>query len=221
MMSALRYLTAHCWPGKIHLLFCVKTPDDIIFHDEIQRLERQFENVHTYISVTQPGDGSWTGPTGRLTAEVIKSVVPDIAAYAVHICGPQAMMDASKAALLSLAVPEVKIKTEAFGTDAKRSRASAPEEMDSSKAVAYNVQFSRSNQTVAITSNQTVLDAADAAGVSIDQSCLAGTCGTCIVKLASGEVDMAVDDALEPQEKSAGYILACQAKPKSNVTIDA
>ena len=66
-----------------------------------------------------------------------------------------------------------------------------------------------------------MLDAADAVGVSIDQSCLVGTCGTCIVKLASGEVDMAVEDALEPQEKAAGYILACQAKPKSNVSVDA
>ena len=221
MMSALRYLTAHCWPGDIHLLFCVKTPDDIIFHEEIERITAQFDNVQTHISVTQPGDTGWAGPTGRLTAEVIRSVVPDIARYPVHICGPQAMMDASKAALLSLGVPETEIKTEAFGTDAKRALASAPPPVPSAEAATFDVRFTRSEKSAAITANQTVLDAADAVGVSIDQSCLAGTCGTCIVKLASGEVEMAIEDALEPQEKAAGYILACQAKPKTNVSVDA
>lgn len=221
MMSALRYLTAHCWPGQIHFLFCVKTPADIIFHDEIERLSTQFENVHVHISVTQPGDSDWSGPTGRLTAEVIQSVVPDIAQYPVHICGPQAMMDASKAALLTLGVAAPAIKTEAFGTDAKRALASAPPPAPGADAATFDVRFTRSEQSATIAASQTVLDAADAVGVSIDQSCLAGTCGTCIVKLASGEVDMAVEDALEPQEKAAGYILACQAKPKSNVSVDA
>lgn len=221
MMSALRYLTAHCWPGKIYLLFGVKTPDDIIFRDEIERLAAQFDNVRAHISVSRASETGWQGPTGRLTADVIQSVVPDIATYPVHICGPQAMMDASKEALLTLGVPETAIKTEAFGTDIKREKACAPACKPSADAAKFDVRFTRSEQTAAISSNQTVLDAAEAVGVSIDQSCLAGTCGACIVKLASGDVEMAVDDALELEEKADGYILACQAKPKNNISVDA
>ena len=223
MMSALRYLTAHCWPGRIHLLFFVKTPDDIIFREEIERLEVQFDNVNTHISVTQPGETGWKGATGRVSAEMILSVVPDIASYPVHICGPQAMMDAAKAELQSLGVPTTAIKTEAFGTEIKSERVGALARTPAAAAAAgqFEVQFTLAERTAKITADQIVLDAADDAGVSIDRSCLAGTCGACIVKLSSGEVSMAVEDALEPDEKAAGYILACQAKPKSNISVDA
>jgi hypothetical protein len=40
------------------------------------------------------------------------------------------------------------------------------------------------------------------------------------VKLISGSVSMAVQDALSEQEKTDGYILACQAKIGADVTVD-
>ena len=40
--------------------------------------------------------------------------------------------------------------------------------------------------------------------------------------LISGEVKMDVEDALEPQDKAAGIILGCQARPTtSNVVVEA
>ena len=39
--------------------------------------------------------------------------------------------------------------------------------------------------------------------------------------MTSGEVEMAVEDALDPDDKADGIILACQAKAKSEVTVDA
>jgi ring-1,2-phenylacetyl-CoA epoxidase subunit PaaE len=41
-------------------------------------------------------------------------------------------------------------------------------------------------------------------------------CSTCRCKLLAGEADMKVNYALEPWELERGYILACQAVPKSD-----
>ena len=41
------------------------------------------------------------------------------------------------------------------------------------------------------------------------------------MKVISGEVVMEVDDALEPGDKAANIILACQARPVSNIVIEA
>ncbi len=39
--------------------------------------------------------------------------------------------------------------------------------------------------------------------------------------MTSGEVDMAVEDSLDVDDKANGIILACQAKPKSAVAVEA
>jgi ferredoxin len=59
---------------------------------------------------------------------------------------------------------------------------------------------------------QTVLEAAEGAGVEIPYACRSGECGVCVTRLISGEVTMAVETGLDPADKAKGYILACQAK---------
>jgi ferredoxin len=39
--------------------------------------------------------------------------------------------------------------------------------------------------------------------------------------MTSGEVEMAVEDGLDPDDKANGIILACQAKPKGDITVEA
>jgi len=68
---------------------------------------------------------------------------------------------------------------------------------------------------VPITATQTLLDAAEAAGVKLDYSCRNGTCGTCRIKLESGTVAMARTDALLKGDVADRLILACQARPIS------
>ena len=57
--------------------------------------------------------------------------------------------------------------------------------------------------------------------IGIEFSCRVGTCGVCKVKMTSGEVEMEVQDALDADDKTNGIILACQAKPKGEVTVEA
>ena len=39
--------------------------------------------------------------------------------------------------------------------------------------------------------------------------------------MSSGEVDMKVQDALDADDKATGIILACQAKPTADVSVEA
>ncbi len=83
------------------------------------------------------------------------------------------------------------------------------------------VEFTKSGKSGALAPDQSVLEAAEAIGVSIDFVCRVGTCGTCVVPLTSGTVTMAVEEGLPADQKAKGIILACQAKSPSALVVEA
>jgi ring-1,2-phenylacetyl-CoA epoxidase subunit PaaE len=60
-----------------------------------------------------------------------------------------------------------------------------------------------------------VVDAALAAGIRVPYSCKGGMCCTCRAKLVEGKAEMTTNYSLEPWEIERGFILTCQAVPKS------
>jgi p-cymene monooxygenase electron transfer component len=70
--------------------------------------------------------------------------------------------------------------------------------------------------------NQTVLESALAQGIAYPHDCTVGTCGSCRSRLISGKVDAITPFGytLSREELAAGYILACQAVPESDLTIE-
>ncbi len=83
------------------------------------------------------------------------------------------------------------------------------------------VTFSLSDRSGPLAAGLTILEAAEAIGVDIDNACRSGTCGSCKVRLKSGSVTMEVEDALSPEEKNVGMILGCQAKSDADVIVEA
>ncbi len=96
----------------------------------------------------------------------------------------------------------------------------------SSAAVAANhcrIRIAGSEQHFDIGSNEVLLPAALALGIDYPHNCRVGTCGSCKTRLVSGRISPMVDFALSPlsnQELRDGYILACQAKVRSDLEID-
>ncbi len=134
------------------------------------------------------------------------------------------MMDAVKQMLADLGVPSERIKTESFGSQEKPAtratvRAAQPEEAPGQPAATLAFQLSAKSTTVQ--EGETVLETGERIGVDMNYSCRVGSCGECSVRLISGEVKMDVEDALEPEDKAAGIILACQARPTSNIVVGA
>jgi ferredoxin-NADP reductase len=215
MMSAARYLNDTNWSGKIYLILSFQAPRDFIFREELAELQARNVNLGVTVTMSRPADEPWSGAVGRIDAALLASAVPDIATRRAHICGPPVMMDAIKAALVGLGVPEAQIKTEAFGSVKRDPTVKG----DASTELAGKVFFQASATTVPVPVGATILDAADEAGVFIDNACRSGTCGSCRIKLVSGSVSMAVEDALTKEDKAESYILACQAKIRGDVEV--
>jgi ferredoxin-NADP reductase len=218
MMSVVRYLTDIAWPKDIHLLLCIRLPEDFIFREELEQLARRNPNLHVTASITRGGSATaWKGRTGRFDAAALRTVVPDIVNRRIHICGPISMMDAVKKALLEIGVPPSSIFTESFGAEQKQAAPSPT----ANGTTGTTITFQASQRSVPLPDGQTILDAAEAASVNIENSCRVGTCGTCKVKLLSGKVTMECQDGLSADDRNSGFVLACQAKATVPITVDA
>ena len=71
--------------------------------------------------------------------------------------------------------------------------------------------------------NDLLLLSALAQGIDYPHNCRVGTCGSCKTRLLRGRISPMVDFALSPltnQELKDGYILACQAKVRSDLDIE-
>ena len=82
-----------------------------------------------------------------------------------------------------------------------------------------NILFDSWNTFHKGNNQETLLEQGEAANLIIPYSCRGGMCGSCKVKLESGEVDQLCKDGLTDVEQQQGYILACSCIPKSDLVI--
>lgn len=75
--------------------------------------------------------------------------------------------------------------------------------------------------TIGLGPGQTLLEAALANGIAYPHDCTVGTCASCKTRLKQGRVREATPFGytLSKEELDAGYILACQAFPKDDLTV--
>jgi ferredoxin-NADP reductase len=222
VMSILRDLTDRNWPGIIDLVFSVRTPDEVIFANELKSLVAGHPNLHAHITMTRETGGEWAGPRGRITVEFLRQLVPDFAARRTFICGPDAMAHNTRDQLVAAGVPADRITLESFtpGAAVAKDDGLMPA-VEMAQAATATVTFTRSNKTAPLPIGTSILDVAESIGVQIDSDCRSGFCGTCRCKLLSGKVTMDVKEALSEADESEGYILACQALANEDVAVDA
>ena len=131
------------------------------------------------------------------------------------------MMDATKVLLAECGVSPENLKTESFGAVKPAPAAPGTTAKATAAATGPLVTFSTNNKSANIHEGQTILELSEELGIGIENSCRVGTCGICKVRMTNGEVDQEVQDALDDDDKRNGLILACQAKPKAEVTVEA
>lgn len=221
MMSIARYLTECSWPGDIFLLYACRAPSDFIYQDEVSTLQQRNPKLRVAVTMSRAEGTNWKGRRGRLTKELLTETVPNLASRRIHLCGPPSMMDSTKAILIELGVAAEQLKTELFGATKPTPAAAGTASKPTAPATGPLVTFSKNHKSAKIRVEQTVLELSEELAIGIENSCRVGTCGICKVTMTSGEVAMAVEDSLESDEKANGVILACQAKPKSDIAVQA
>ncbi|HVZ18852.1 MAG TPA: FAD-binding oxidoreductase [Terriglobales bacterium] len=221
MMSVTRYLTERSWAGDIFFIYTCRTPVDFIFADHVSALQRLNPKLHVAVTISKPEGTDWKGTRGRITKEWLTQIVPDLASRRIHLCGPPSMMDSTKAILTELGVPTDRLKTEAFGAVKPTPAAAGTTAKLAAPATGPRVTFSKNNKSAKIHIDQTILELSEELAIGIENSCRIGTCGVCKVKMTFGEVEMEVEDALDADDRINGIILACQAKPTSEIAVEA
>jgi ferredoxin len=89
----------------------------------------------------------------------------------------------------------------------------------SASVESFRLTLDGEDHRVPISPDETLLQAALAAGIDAPHSCTEGRCGTCMSWLRSGDVSMPPCRALSPRNIERGYVLACQSRPCSAAPI--
>ena len=82
------------------------------------------------------------------------------------------------------------------------------------------IQLPGETKQFAAAADQTILEAAAAAGVELPSSCCAGVCTTCAAKVHTGTVEQPDAMGLGPEIMERGYALLCVAYPRSDLKIE-
>ena len=224
MMSVVRSLTDRGWTGEMYLAFSVRKRADIVFRAELEDLQARFPNLHVQITLTNEPDAAWTGARGQLSRAMLDGFIPNFHSGPVMLCGPDPMMTGVRATLVAMGIPDGEIHQEAFVSPPATSDDAAgatPAADAGAPAEGGTVTFQRSGATADAPADQTVLEAAEDAGVAIPFECRSGICGQCKTRLISGRVTMESQDALTAADRTKGLILACQAHAAGEIVIDA
>jgi ferredoxin-NADP reductase len=115
-MSMLRQAASDRSPQSLLLLYSNRRPEDAVFLDELQELERQNGNFRLVATMTAMSKSvrKWDGETGFVNADLIRRAVKGLVAPLYYVVGPPAMVVAMQDTLRSAGVAEDSILTEEF-----------------------------------------------------------------------------------------------------------
>ena len=210
-------------PNSNCYLFYANTDEDsVIFKQEIDDLASKHDNFKVIYSYDQ-APSHWDGHTGYLTEAKVADIVRNelglnypIARY--YTCGPSPMMHVVENGLKSTGVSSDNIYVEYFTASVNKSdettEVSAPgtasEEIVERTIL---VEVFGSQKEVTVSPEQTILIAAQDAGLDPPYSCTVGVCTTCRARLRTGRACMDEREGLSDTEIDMGYVLTCQAHP--------
>lgn len=213
MLRALDQLSPHERP-LVQLHYASKSPRDIIFGDELERMdpEQTWLQQYHYLSSQRR----------RMTVDAILSRTQRLGNPAKahwYMCGADALKRELQSELAELRVASAHVHSEVFATQAGSQQGPAyrvAQRPGAGEPAAIHIV--ETDDTLDVQPNETLLGALERQGYRPNFSCRVGACGACRLRILEGEVD-AVGEALTPGERADGYVLSCIAHPIGDVVL--
>lgn len=208
-------------PWRMHLLYGSRSPDDVIFHNELTALAAEHDRLRYTLVISEPPPG-YDGPTGFLDAATIGQHVGDVSDKTFYICGPQVMYEFCLSALQELGVPGHKIRRELYGPPDDVTREPGwPEGLAASTRFSVEVESPafEGSRTIQATAGEPLLNSLERHGIIVPAICRAGECSACRTRLLSGRVFQPAHTGLRESDRQYGYIHACVSYPVTDLKI--
>ncbi len=194
------------------LLFGNRSEDEIIFRRRLANLSAEFPRQLSVRLALDEAPTGWGGIAGGLSgARVVEALGrPDADLY--YVCGPEPMMEDVIDSLRNAGVDPHRIQLERFTYPAPAIAVSPSEPRQ--------IHFAASGKRATAKPGQTLLEAAQDAGVDLPFSCTMGGCAACKVRIQSGSVLAREPNCLSEQERGEGYVLTCCSYADQDVVIE-
>lgn len=116
LMSMIRHRAAVGAKVRTRLLYSVRTFEDIIYFDELEKLRGDGSGLEVFYTLTRSQPPNWKGYNRRIDDQMLNELVKPFGKSAqVFICGPTLLVEAVANSLVKLGYPPVQIRTERFG----------------------------------------------------------------------------------------------------------
>lgn len=231
VISILKHVLESDRESRFTLVYGNRNTPSILFLEELAGLKDRYLDRLAIFHILEDEAGDIDLFNGRLDHtkldEILGCLVVPNDVDIFFVCGPGPMMDAVEAALEARYVPRDRILVERFSTGAlleiqtvelQKRQSSVPE-------TELSVVLDGRRTLVVFNAAQgNILESVHAAGLHAPYACRGGVCTTCRAKVLSGEVAMLKNYGLTNEEVAAGYVLTCQALPKTKkvtITYDA
>ncbi|MGI5211503.1 1,2-phenylacetyl-CoA epoxidase subunit PaaE [Plantactinospora sp. CA-290183] len=193
----------------------------VMFVEELADLKDRYpQRLHlVHVLSREPGESPLL--SGRVDADrlgrLLDTIVPAERIDEWFLCGPYGMVLDAKDVLAARGVPAEAVRAELFHVDAPP----APPVRPTATAAGSEVTIRLDGRTSSFRMgrDERVLDAALRVRAELPYACKGGVCSTCRARVVSGEVSMARNYALEPDEVAAGYVLTCQSSPLTDTLV--
>ena len=166
-----------------------RTAQDLAFVEEIDQLVATANGAVRVVRLVSQGAGEL--PTGRLSTGLLKNLL-SFDDYDFYLCGPAGFMQSLYDQLRDMTISDARIHAETFGPsallrrpDAGAPTAGAPEPSQTPVPVAFVRSAKEARWQPG---SGSLLDLAEARGLSPDYSCRIGACGACRTRIVEGAV---------------------------------
>ncbi|CUR57572.1 Phenylacetate-CoA oxygenase/reductase, PaaK subunit [metagenome] len=206
-------------PGStITLLYGNRTMRSVMFLRELEDLQRQHPDRLRILHFLTREAGQSELFSGRLDDDRIGRVIAAGMLGEIDewfLCGPFEMVTGGREVLLASGVDAAHVHVELFHATAL----ARPPEVTAGVRAKVTATLDGRASDLEVGHDQSILDAMLEARADAPYACKGGMCGTCRARLLSGEVEMATNFALEPDDLARGYVLTCQSYPTTDEVV--